>query len=332
MGYLKPNGEHVLRPPPDCKMDGVTRLITVQVENRSDTIRYAQVPLGDLAEKPFSPETHSPVRVLVLGWNRRGLKVIEDLDQYVDPNSEVLIVANSAECSTPSPPSQLGGIHIGRREGDSTSLQTLSGLELDNFQHIVVLGYTDRLTRRQADTKTLVTLLHLRHLRKREHAFTIVSEILDAKSRELAEEHHTDDFVVSDNLISLMLTQVSVNPTVREITNELLSSKDSEIYMRRAADYGVAGREVNYAEIIDAGLTREEVVIGYRKPRAKLPEEEPRPRRRKGAPKCASDVVLNPNRSEPLTLDPDDLLVVIAKQHRSRSDRAVTPAQGGDPG
>ena len=40
----------------------------------------------------------------------------------------------------------------------------------------------------------------------------VVSEMLDERNRKLAEVCQIDDFIVSDHLVSLMMTQVSENP------------------------------------------------------------------------------------------------------------------------
>jgi voltage-gated potassium channel Kch len=65
----------------------------------------------------------------------------------------------------------------------------------------------------EADARTLITLLHLRDMSdKSGKPLAIVSEMLDIKNRDLAQVTRADDFVVSDNLISLMLSQISENP------------------------------------------------------------------------------------------------------------------------
>ena len=54
--------------------------------------------------------------------------------------------------------------------------------------------------------KTLVTLLHLRDIAERDETpFSIVSEMLDLRNRELAEVAGVDDFIISEHLVSLMM-------------------------------------------------------------------------------------------------------------------------------
>ena len=64
----------------------------------------------------------------------------------------------------------------------------------------------------RADARTLVTLLHLRDIAATVgHPFSITSEMADVRNRSLAEVTRADDFIVSDRLISLLLTQVAEN-------------------------------------------------------------------------------------------------------------------------
>jgi hypothetical protein len=49
---------------------------------------------------------------------------------------------------------------------------------------------------------TLITLLHLRDIGQQSgKTFSIVSEMLDARNRQLAEVTQADDFIISDRLI-----------------------------------------------------------------------------------------------------------------------------------
>ena len=57
-----------------------------------------------------------------------------------------------------------------------------------DYDHVLVLGYSDLLPAQPADTRTLVALLHLRKIA--EHAgrkISVVSEMIDVRNRELAE-------------------------------------------------------------------------------------------------------------------------------------------------
>jgi ion channel POLLUX/CASTOR len=78
----------------------------------------------------------------------------------------------------------------------------------------------------------MVTLLHLRNIADRNgHPFSVVSEMLDIRNRNLAEIARADDFIVSNQLISLLLTQISENKQLRAVFSDLLAPEGSEIYL-----------------------------------------------------------------------------------------------------
>ena len=61
--------------------------------------------------------------------------------------------------------------------------------------------------------------------------------MLDVRNRELAEATKVDDFIVSDHLISLMMTQLSENAELAEVFDDLFDPEGSEIYLKPAGDY-----------------------------------------------------------------------------------------------
>ncbi len=128
--------------------------------------------------------------------------------------------------------------------------------------------------RDHADARTLVTLLHLRDMEDALGApssggsqgdpFAIVSEMNDDANREIAQVTKADDFVVSEKLISLMLTQLSENRHLYDVFVDLLDPDGLEIYLKPACDYLVPGAEANFATLIESARRRGEVALGYR--------------------------------------------------------------------
>ena len=55
--------------------------------------------------------------------------------------------------------------------------------------------------------------------------------MLDHRNRELAEVTQADDFIVSDRLISLMLSQLSENEELNAVFDELFNPEGSEVYL-----------------------------------------------------------------------------------------------------
>jgi len=140
-----------------------------------------------------------------------------------------------------------------------------------------------------------VTLLHLRDmLAKRGHNGSIVSEMRDDRDRALAQLTRADDFVVSEQMVSLLLTQISENRHLESVFTDLFDPEGAEIYIRPATYYVRQTPDQTFATLVEAARRRGEVAIGYR-----LTE-----------PGDGHGVVLNPDKAQPMP--PIDRVIVLA--------------------
>jgi hypothetical protein len=145
-----------------------------------------------------------------------------------------------------------------------------------------------------------VTLLHLRDMAQSlDTPYSIVSEINDDANREIAEVTRADDFVVSDKLISLLLTQLTENRHLAEVFEDLFNPTGAEIYLKPASEYVLPAATATFATITEAARGRAEIAIGYR-----IHDQFYRP--------PAYGVVLNPPKNDPLSLTAKDRVVVLA--------------------
>ena len=111
----------------------------------------------------------------------------------------------------------------------------------------------------------MLTLLHVRRIAdENHHQYSIVSEILDQRNRELAESSRADDFIVSDRLVSLLMAQVSENKALNGVLGDLFDPVGAEIFLKPATDYIQAGVAVSFYTVVEAARRRGEVAIGYR--------------------------------------------------------------------
>jgi hypothetical protein len=171
-----------------------------------------------------------------------------------------------------------------------------------DYDHIIVLAYREHLEVQQADAKTLFTLLHLRDIEEQQGVdLNIVSEMLDDRNRELAEVTKADDFIVSDKLISLMLSQVSENKQLTEVFDTLFSSVGSEVYLRPAELYVTEGAALDFYTVLESAARKGETAIGYRV--AALARSAD----------AAYGVHINPSKTESITFAAGDKVIVLAE-------------------
>ena len=293
-----------LNPPADTRIDDGDQLILIAEDDSAVRAGPASVTVDRSVIQEAGPADDSPQRFLILGWNANGPTVLTELDRFVAPGSEVLVAADlgEVESDVAGVAAQLSHLTVSTRVCDTTDPETIGALDPGQYHHVLVLCYSDQLEVQQADARTTVTLLHLREFaRKSSHAFNVVSQMLDSRNRELAEVTRADDFIVSDNLISLILAQVAENRELADVFIDLLAVEGSEIYLKPAAHYVQTGRPVNFLTICEATRLRGESALGYR-----LQTQA------NDAGK-AYGVVINPAKSDAATFSDSDRIIVLAE-------------------
>ncbi|HUQ32956.1 MAG TPA: hypothetical protein VM095_12625, partial [Pyrinomonadaceae bacterium] len=237
-------------------------------------------------------------------WNKRGATIVRELDNYVAAGSFLKIVADTPEDEITGAgiDQNLERLEIEFEAGDTTDRRLLDSLDLTSFQHIIILCYAEQLDAQAADAKTMITLLHLRDIeQKKGEAYSVVSEMMDVGNRALAAVAKADDFIVSDELTGLLLTQVSENAELLEVFQDLFDAEGSEIYLKPAGNYVSQEREVNFYTVTEAARRRDEVAIGYRL------------QRYAGDSARAHGVRVNPPKSEMIRFEPEDKIIVLAE-------------------
>ena len=239
-----------------------------------------------------------PERTLILGYNSGLHAMLNELAEYVPATSSVTVVTDVEVADVAS----YSNMAVTIQNDDSTSRAVLDALKVEDFDHIIVLAYREHLEVQQADAKTLFTLLHLRDIEDQQGIdLNIVSEMLDDRNRELAEVTKADDFIVSDKLISLMLSQVSENKQLTEVFSTLFSSAGSEVYLRPAELYVTVGAPLDFYTVLESAARKGETAIGYRVAALTRSADD------------AYGVRINPTKSEAITFAAGDKVIVLAE-------------------
>ncbi|MBN1880700.1 MAG: potassium transporter TrkA [Deltaproteobacteria bacterium] len=308
MGIRLSDGRILLNPPMDTVLKPGDMVIAISEDD--DTVipsTGADISIDVSAITEGVPETPGPERTLVLGWNRRAPLIVREMDNYVAQGSELMVVAEregitDREFADRFRDFDLKNTTLSYRRGDTADRTVLESLDVASYDHIVLLSYTDRFPPQTADAQALVTLLHLRDIQERFGIhLSIVSEMQDIKNLELAETAKADDFIVSDNLISLMLSQISENRELKRVFDDLFDPDGSEIYLKPVADYVETAHPVNFYTVLEAARRKNEVAIGYRLADLAFDAE------------YAYGVFVNPKKTETLTFCADDRIIVLAE-------------------
>src|ERR687890_491808 len=161
IGLRKEDGRIWLNPQADAEISEDDEIMLIAEDDSA--IRFSEHQAPEInaraIRKPPSREPR-PERTLILGWNDRAPIIVTELDHYVRSGSEVTVVTpNGAIPSFRS--DALINQKVPSRVGDITDRRTLDQLEISSYDHVIVLGHPDEPDPNAADSKTLVTLLHL---------------------------------------------------------------------------------------------------------------------------------------------------------------------------
>jgi hypothetical protein len=262
-----------------------------------------------IREEVLAKQEHSvrkrAEKQLILGTNERLGLVLRELAPYAALGSQTLVVGENAglgEAVAAAARTLFPHLNANFKRGDMSDRALLDTLNVTSYEHILVLSEAAGRSHDIADARTMVTLLHLRDIMRRaQKSVPITTEILDVQNRELAAVSEADDFVVSNNLVALMVAQLSENQHLVRVFDELLTYGGHDLRIRPAGTYVVPGAEVDMYEVVEAAARRNEVFIGYRLGRhAKDPTKQ-------------FGVVVNPKKHVRLTLDANDQVIVLTQ-------------------
>jgi voltage-gated potassium channel Kch len=311
MGIRKSDGTISMNPPMETRIDPGDDVFAISEDDDTVLIHgMASIPIDEQAINPPGRMHKPPVeKCLILGWNRCGAVIIRELDNYVPKGSQVTVVVdtdvsadvNKAPEMIKDCCGQLTNQKVTFQKGDTTDRRLLESLEVSRFNHIIVLSYID-LGIQEADARTMVTLLHLRDISLREKKpFSVVSEMLDLRDRELTEVAHVNDFIVSPHLISLMMAQVSENADLFDVFTDIFNPEGSEIYLKPVSEYLKLDKPVNFYTVIEAARRRSHTAIGYRM----ISEADDAGK--------AYGVHINPEKSDLVTFRKEDKIIVVSE-------------------
>jgi voltage-gated potassium channel Kch len=270
IGLVDANGVAQINPATGTKIAAGTRVIAIAEDD--DKIVYSGLR-DDLKTKKISGSARDkkvPEHLLFIGWSSMGRAVVSELAQFLPKGSSVHIVAEARHVD----PAELKGLSFGKNikvsfasvSGDIDEL--IAAASAKKYNEVVILGYREAISEAEADSQTMLTMLQMNQLFEAKgngvEPTRLVAEILDSRKAELARVAAVDDMVVSDNLAALLIAQVSENPALAPVFDDLFDADGASISVNPIEIYSKVGKPVEFAELVAIGRAHGESVIGYR--------------------------------------------------------------------
>ncbi|MEO7540021.1 MAG: NAD-binding protein [Pyrinomonadaceae bacterium] len=304
IGVFTTASDVLLNPPMDRVLEADDSVIAISEDDdtvvaNGRTEVSIDVGLFDRSDEGAPREENT----LVLGWNDKGCRIVAELDNYVKEGSSVRVVAKDPAIAiqTNELQAELTNQTLEFRQGDIRDKKTLLSINTEIYDHIIVLSNRD-IEVQESDAKTLISLLHLRNISDAKGVdYSIVTEMLDMRNRELGVVAKADDFVVSDNIISLMLSQLSENKELKKVYDVLFQAEGSEIYLKPVSRYVKPGTEADFYTVTASASDLGESAIGYRISSLSWDAEK------------QYGIKLNPVKSERVTFSENDYVIVLSE-------------------
>jgi len=305
MGLQFEDGTVAINPPMDTVFNPGDKVIGITKDD--DTLIPSGRTHWDIDESRFAEPgdpSQKDENILIIGWNDRARNIIRELDHYAPFGSKVKVVSKFDD---PIPvleklKSSLRNLSVEFVYAETTERETIEDLNIVSFDYIILLCYEQHFPVQEADAQTLITLLHIRSIAERtDKHLNLVSEMIDMKNRQLADITSADDFIVSDKLLSLLMTQVSENKYLMRVFEDLFDADGSEIYIKPACEYVVIGEPINFYTILESAARMNQVAIGYRIISKSKDADS------------GYGVIVNPNKSETITLTAQDEIIVLSE-------------------
>jgi hypothetical protein len=202
---------------------------------------------------------------VLLGFNRTLPHLVREFDEILPRGSKLRVVCGEhGDCVEEllhelAP--RLAHVTVecdARRPVDLARAGDAAVLDADS---VVILGCADE-TDDNGDARALATLLWLRHTLRAQgrELRRVVTEVRDPRSAAHVRAL-SHDFVVSTDVVAMLLAQEALDPRVAPVYRELLSPDGIEVFLRPALLYAPAG--ATFGEVMAAARERGEVALGF---------------------------------------------------------------------
>lgn len=261
---IERGGKVSINPPGNTEINDDDRLLVLARDR--DSIRFADSPSTVQVQVKETQSCGDLFEMLVFsGHSTRFNLMLELLDRYSPggarivvagslPEEEGIRVTEAIVCSSCS----VEYLHM-----DRTDPEAVQSLHPENYDSIMVVsGKEPGDSDEKADSECIVTLLIIKQIKQalgEAWNGTVVAEIRNPRNRKLATAAEIDDFVISNEVCSMIMAQLVKQRELGQVFEEIFDPSGCEIQLRSASQY----HRGTFRELEAQGRLRNEVVLGW---------------------------------------------------------------------
>jgi hypothetical protein len=290
------------------------------VAEDDSTIEFLPKPVMLPTERdiPSLRVVQNKERQLILGWSAKAPIIISEYADYVLEGSTIDVVVKDPSVDVRGQIAELNAkldsVNVNLVDKDPLASEQLESMNPFGYNNVVILPQRPGVEAEpeRIDSETIVVLLHLRKMQRaleeagRAVHTKLLTEVLDSSNQELINQAGVDDFIISNRMVSMIFAQLSEEPSIQAVYDDLFQEEGSEIYVKPIHLYFEnLPVTVKFGDLMRVAQKRDaEVCIGY-----KLKALEHAADKNYG-------VELIPPKDLEITLNDGDGLVVVAEDDR----------------
>merc|ERR1711970_139129 len=327
LGTPREDGAYIILNPPgtDIIEEGDSLLFIAEDD---DIYQPGELKLTNRGAPPDFEEPAKPcTKTMLIGWRRDIQDMVFELDKWVEPGSQLVMLSDQPSVedrikeladNSCVPSEDLKNITVEFQQQNPIFRRELERCDIPSYDSILVLTETRPGTEGLcSDSRSMITMLLARDLQKEaardrgattfghkipSDQATVISEILDPRTAELIKLAKTNDHIVSNEMISMALGQMSEQADLGPLIDDLFSEEGNEMHIKDVRLFAYEGETLSFWEIMNRARQRCEVAIGYQRQADVLA----------GAPD--KGLTLNPvDKAKRITWSPLDKIVVISE-------------------
>ncbi len=206
--------------------------------------------------------------VCILGFSSKIPFIVSEFAQYMGKGSLIYLLSGSDNSKQIDVPNlkNISLKYVSGRPNDPVTIERV--LSLDPEPQSIIVVASEGLAYDDADAQTISTVLLVNLMQKRLHLKhqRVICEILDASSKDLLDEDVGCDLVLSSEITSRLIAQISLDGNLHAVFDELFKPEGNEIYLKNPVYYcgGRYGQKpINWLEIQARATFANEIAIGY---------------------------------------------------------------------
>lgn len=257
--------------------------------------------------KPASPLAKHTESQLIVGWSGKTSIIVDEYSNYLTEGSSIDVLVSEPDEDMKKDFGEIQARHPGIKmrliKADVSQSSIVAKLKPEQYDNVILLA-GDGGDAELRDSETIASLLEFRnYFRGMGNVKTqLITEVADSDNIEIVEEAGVKDFLISNQFVSKIYAQVSEEPDVLKVYEDLFRSEGSEVYLKPAAlFFNSFGATLTFADICAAALERKETCFGVR-----VRSEENDHDKNYG-------IYLNPSKADTFVLKEDDWLITLAE-------------------